>query len=86
MSDPANGVWPRLTGIFRELFDDESLELSRETTAEDVEGWDSLTHVELLVEIERAFGIRFNTGEVAGLSNVGEMADLIARRTGAAGR
>jgi acyl carrier protein len=79
-------LWSRLTGIFRELFDDESLELRRETTAEDVEGWDSLTHVELLVEIERAFGIRFNTGEVAGLANVGEMVDLIARRTGAAGR
>ena len=86
MSGAEDGIWPRLTGIFRELFDDDGLALTRGTTAEDVEGWDSLTHVELLVEIERAFGIRFNTGEVAGLSNVGEMADLIARRTGAAGR
>lgn len=85
MSDAHADIWSRLTGIFRDLFDDDSLELRPETTADDIEDWDSVTHIELLVEIERAFGIRFNTGEVAGLENVGEVVDLIARRLAEAG-
>jgi acyl carrier protein len=84
VSDANEAVWTRLTGIFRDLFDDDSIELTPATTADDIEDWDSVTHIELLVEIERAFGIRFNTGEVAGLENVGEMADLIGKRVASA--
>lgn len=84
MSDANEAVWTRLTGIFRDLFDDDSIEPTPATTADDIEGWDSVTHIELLVEIERAFEIRFNTGEVAGLENVGEMADLIGKRVASA--
>jgi acyl carrier protein len=84
VSDANEALWTRLTGIFRDLFDDDSIELTPATTADDIEDWDSVTHIELLVEIERAFGIRFNTGEVAGLENVGEMADLIGKRVASA--
>ena len=74
-------IWDKLTEIFRNHFEDNELTISSETTADDVEDWDSLAHVQLLVAIEKAFGIRFNTGEVASLANVGEVVELIARRT-----
>lgn len=74
-------IWPKLTDIFRDMFEDSQLIIDPETTAKDIEDWDSLAHVQLLVAIEKAFGIRFNTGEVASLANVGEMVELIALRT-----
>lgn len=75
-------IWETCRQIFREIFDDDELSIGPETTANDVEGWNSLTHIQLLVAMEEAFGIRFNTGEVAGLANVGEMVELIAQRSG----
>ena len=78
MDDAA--IWARLTQIFRETFDDPQLTIGPETTADDVEGWDSVTHIQLLVAVEKAFGLRFNTGEVARLANVGEMVTLITQR------
>ena len=77
----ASEIWSTLTEIFRDTFEDPDVTLAPETTAADIEDWDSLTHIQLLVAIEQAFGIRFNTGEVAGLANVGEMVALIERRT-----
>jgi acyl carrier protein len=74
-------IWGTCRQIFQEVFEDEQLSIGPETTADDIEGWDSLTHIQLLVIIEKAFRIRFNTGEIAGLANVGEMVELIARRT-----
>lgn len=73
-------IWPTLTEVFRQTFDDPHLVIRPETTAKDVADWDSLAHIQLLVAVEQAFGMRFNTGEVAGLSNVGEMVELIERR------
>jgi acyl carrier protein len=73
-------IWSKLTAVFRDAFDDDALALRPETTAEDVEGWDSLRHIQLLVAVEKAFGMRFNTGEVANLANVGQMVELIAKR------
>lgn len=72
----------RINAIFQEVFQDDELQVGRETSAKDVEGWDSLTHVTLLVNVEKAFGIRFTSSQVAGLKNVGELADLIAARQG----
>jgi acyl carrier protein len=74
-------IWGTCRQIFQEVFEDEQLSIGPETSADDIEGWDSLTHIQLLVIIEKAFRIRFNTGEIAGLANVGEMVELIARRT-----
>lgn len=63
--------------VFRSVFDDDSLVISRASTANDVEGWDSLTHVTLLVSLEQRFGIRFKSSEVADLKDVGELIDLV---------
>jgi acyl carrier protein len=67
----------RLGDIFRDVFNDEDLVISRETSAKDVEEWDSVMHVSLIVNVEKAFGVRFSSSEVAKLQNVGELADLI---------
>ena len=75
-------IWETCARIFRETFGDNQLSIVSETTANDIEGWDSLTHIQLLVTLEKAFGMRFNTGEMANLANVGEMVELIAKRTG----
>jgi acyl carrier protein len=65
----------------RKVFDDATLAVDRTTTAQDVDGWDSLTHINLIVAVEREFKIRFTTSEVQGLKNVGDLIDLIARKT-----
>ena len=72
----------QLQEVFREVFDDDELVIERGTTAKDVEGWDSIMHVSLIVRVEATFGIRFSSGEVAGLGDVGELVDLIAQKTG----
>ncbi len=69
-----------LTGIVRRVFDDDSIVLSPETTANDVTGWDSLSHVNLIVAIEAAFRIQFTQKEALGFRNVGELADFIDKR------
>jgi acyl carrier protein len=58
----------------------DDLVLTPELTARDVEGWDSLTHILLVVAVEQKFGIKFNTGEIDALENVGQFIDLIERR------
>ena len=76
-------IWTRVRDVFANFFNDPALVVNAATTAENVEGWDSLANVELMVEVEQAFGIRFRTGEVAGLKNVGDLVALVARRAGA---
>jgi acyl carrier protein len=73
-------VMTRLTEVFRDVFEDDELQVNERTTAQDVEGWDSLMHVTLMINVEKAFGIRFRSSEVAALKNVGELAGLIASR------
>ena len=73
-------IWNRLTNTFRDTFEDDSLTIREQTSAADIPDWDSLRHIELLVAVEQQFRVRFNTGEVAGLKNVGEMVELIARK------
>ena len=69
-----------LTDVFRENFDDDSIELNAETTADDIEDWDSLEQVNLLSRIESVFGITFDIRETLTLNNVGEMVDLISKK------
>lgn len=79
MSDEA--VWKKLTDVFREVFDDDEIVIGPETTAADILEWDSMSNIQLLVAIEKAFdGVKFNTGEVANLNNVGEMVAVILQR------
>jgi acyl carrier protein len=73
-------VWSRVNQIFQDVFGDDELAVTPTTTAQDVEGWDSQMHVTLMVNIEKAFGIRFSSSEVASLKNVGQLVDLIERR------
>lgn len=67
----------RLTAIFRDVFDDESIEIRDDMTAKDVEEWDSLNHINLIVAVERGFRVKFTTKEVSNLANVGEFIALI---------
>jgi acyl carrier protein len=72
----------QLTEIFRDVLDDDSIEISRETTAQDIEEWDSLNHISLLVAIEKEFEIKLNLSEVKALQNVGDMIDLVIKKQG----
>ncbi len=73
-------ITERLTQTFREVFDSPDLVIDRATTAEDVEDWDSLTHINLMVAVEREFKVKFTTAEVTRLQNVGDLIDLIAKK------
>lgn len=73
-------VFEKLNEVFRDVFDDESIEVVDNTTAQDIEDWDSLEHINLIVAIEGKFGIKFKMNEVTGLKNVGEMVDVILGR------
>ncbi len=74
-------VWSHLREIFRDVFDDDDIEIGPDTVADDILEWDSLSNIQLLVAIEKAFkGVKFNTGEVANLKNVGGMVRVILDR------
>jgi acyl carrier protein len=66
-----------INDVFQQVFDDDELVVTRDTTAADVEGWDSLTHVTLMLAVEKRFGIKFKSAQVASLKNVGELIDLV---------
>jgi acyl carrier protein len=73
-----------LTQVFQDVFEDDDLVISRATTAADVAGWDSLQHVTLILQVERRFGFRLSSAEVADLKSVGDLLDIVQRRLGAA--
>ncbi len=70
----------RVTDIFRDVFDDEELMIYDSTNSDDIEDWDSLEHISLIVSMEKEFGLKFDIKEVNRLENVGEMIDLIKRK------
>jgi acyl carrier protein len=73
-------LYERLDAVFQDVFDDDSIHVNAQTTADDIEDWDSLEHINLVSSVEDEFGMKFSMGEVTGMKNVGEMADLVKAR------
>jgi len=72
-------IYTRLTTVFENVFDEE-IEVAPELSAKDVDGWDSLAHIRLLLTTEKSFNIKFSTAEIGKLENVGELVALIKKR------
>ena len=76
----------KLQDVFRQVFDEDDLIISRETTADDVEGWDSMAHINLIVAVEKQFGVKFAAAELASTrtanGSVGGLLDLLSQKTG----
>ena len=79
MSD-AGSIRGRLNIIFQEVFDDDSIQISDETTAQDIDDWDSVAHITLVLSVEEEFGVQLNAAEVGKLENVGAMVKLLIDR------
>ncbi|MBQ3009197.1 MAG: acyl carrier protein [Oscillospiraceae bacterium] len=75
-------IFAQLTEIFQDVFDDDEIVLTDDTTADDIEDWDSLEQINLLVAIEKQFKIKFQLADVSNLENVGAMVDLVSRLVG----
>ena len=75
-----SAIYERLNEVFRDIFDDESIVLTSETTAAAIPRWDSFNHVNIMVACEAAFGIRFRGAELEELRNVGELVQVIRRK------
>jgi acyl carrier protein len=73
-------IYARLVRVFEDVFDEDSIEVTPELSAKDVDGWDSLTHIRLLLTIEKGFNIKFSTSEIGKLENVGDLVALIKAR------
>ena len=72
----------RLQEIFRDVFDDEELEIREDMSAKDIEDWDSLAQINLIIAIEKEFGVKFNLEEVKKIKNIGEMLVQIRTKLG----
>ena len=72
-----------LESIFREVLDLDDLELAEDTTADTIEDWDSLTHIQIIVAAEKKFGIKFTASEIQGFRNVGDICTCIELKQGA---
>lgn len=70
-----------LTEVFHDVFDDDSIVVTPELTAADLDEWDSLAHIRLVVAVEKKFGMKFSAAEVGRLKNVGELVRLLEART-----
>jgi acyl carrier protein len=78
-----NTIYSQLTDIFREVFDDDNIVLTPETTAADIHDWDSANHINLVVSIEARMNVRFKTIELESLHNVGHLAELVREKVAA---
>ncbi len=73
----AEAIYPKLTAILQDVFDDETVVATPGLTADDVEEWDSLSHLRLVMTVQKAFGVKFSAGEIGRLKNVGDLVQLI---------
>lgn len=72
-----NEILARVQEVFRDVLDDEDIVLTDETTADDIDDWDSLSHIQLVVAVEKAFNVKFSSKEILSWKNIGEMVDCI---------
>lgn len=70
-------IYEKLNEVFQDVFDDDSITVNADTTADDIEDWDSLEHINLVSAVEKEFGVKFTMAQVVGMKNVGEMVDVI---------
>ena len=70
-------ITTKLNSVFQKVLEENDITITREMTAQDVEKWDSLRHVQLISEVETAFGIKFKLREIMSMNNVGDLIDLI---------
>jgi acyl carrier protein len=73
----------KLKSVFQKVFEENDITITREMTAQDVEKWDSLRHIQLINEVENAFRVKFKLREIMGMKNVGDLIDLIDLKQGA---
>ena len=73
-------ITKKLNEVFRDVFDNEDITINDNTTADDIEEWDSLEHISLIAAVEKAFKMRFTMKEVSGMKNVGEMINILCER------
>lgn len=73
-------IYDELNAVFRQVLEDDTIELTPTTTADDVEGWDSMNHIFIVVELEKRFGVKFQAAEMEELKNVGELATLVKQK------
>jgi acyl carrier protein len=74
-------IYTQLDELFQDVFDEGGIKLTPELSAKDVDGWDSLTHIRLILTIEKAFKMKFSTSEIGKLENLGDLVALIKMRT-----
>lgn len=79
---PEADLLQRVSDVLRDVFDDDELVVSPVTTAAEVDGWDSVANVEVMVALEREFGVRFKTAELAGFRDLGALLEVLAARLG----
>ena len=73
-------IFNKIQGVFIDVFDDENLEINNSTNSEHIEEWDSLNHIQLVLSIEKTLTVRFKTGEIQSLKDVGEMIDMLEEK------
>lgn len=76
-----DAIYTQLTGLFHDVFDDETIQVTPTLTADDVDEWDSLSHIRLVLAIEKKFALKFSAAEVGRLKNVGEFVALIQAKS-----
>ena len=70
-------IFEKLNTVFRDIFEDETIDVNPKLTAKEVENWDSLSHVRLILSVEKEFDVSFSTAELSQFENVGQLADMI---------
>jgi len=76
-------VYSRLTTIFHDVFDDDAIVVTPDLTADDVPEWDSLSHIRLMLAVQKAFSIKMSAAQIASLKTVGDLANLVRTKTNA---